>query len=174
MVRPPLNRQESRATMKIVNAEAIAELLSRAAASPRKRMNLNLHAEQTDSVGRFLNAGIAGTYVRPHRHQIERWELVTVLRGRFDVVIFTSDGVVKSRVVLGSQGASVAEIPGGEWHSVVFHAPAAVVLEVKAGPYEPQHDKEFASWAPADNDPAAAGFVSWLETAAPGDALRWQ
>ena len=141
--------------MKIVNAEAIAELLSRAAASPRKRMNLNLHAEQTDSVGRFLNAGIAGTYVRPHRHRIDRWELVTVLKGRFDVLIFTSDGVVKSRVVLGSQGASVAEIPGGEWHSVVFHAPAAVVLEVKAGPYEPQLDKEFASCA--DIDPAERG-----------------
>ncbi len=108
------------------------------------------------------------------QRRIDRWELVTVLRGRFDVLIFTSDGVVKSRVVLGSQGASVAEIAGGEWHSVVFHAPAAVVLEVKAGPYEPQLDKEFASWAPPENDPAAARFVSWLETAAPGDAVSRQ
>ena len=66
--------------MKIVTAETIAELLSRAAASPRKRMNLNLHAEPTDSVGRFLNAGIAGTYVRPHRHRIGRGELVSVLQ----------------------------------------------------------------------------------------------
>jgi cupin fold WbuC family metalloprotein len=157
--------------MKIVDPEAIAELLLRAAASPRKRMNLNLHAEQTDAVGRFLNAGIAGSYVRPHRHRIDKWELVTVLQGRFDVVIFTSDGMVKSRVVLGLQGTSVAEIPGGEWHGVIFHAPAAVVLEVKAGPYEPQLDKEFASWAPAENDPAAARFVSWLEAAAPGDTV---
>jgi cupin fold WbuC family metalloprotein len=160
--------------MKIVNAEAIAGLLCRAAASPRKRMNLNLHTDQADSVGRFLNAGIAGTYVRPHRHRIDRWELVTVLQGRFDVVIFTSDGVVKSRIVLGPQAASVAEIPGGAWHSVIFHAPAAVVLEVKAGPYDPKLDKEFASWAPAENDPTAARFVSWLETAAPGDAVSRQ
>ena len=160
--------------MKVINAETIAGLLSRAAASPRKRMNLNLHGDQTDPVSRFLNAGIAGTYVRRHRHRIDRWELVTVLQGRFDVVTFTSDGVVKSRVVLGSQGTSVAEIPGGEWHSVVFHAPAAVVLEVKAGPYEPQFDKEFASWAPAENDSAAAQFVSWIEVAAPGDAVRRQ
>ena len=154
--------------MKIVTAEAMAELLSRAAASPRKRMNLNLHAEPTDSVGRFLNAGIAGTYVRPHRHRIGRWELVSVLQGKFDVVIFASDGVVKNRVALSSDGARVAEIPGGDWHSVVFHAPAAVVLEVKAGPYEPRLDKEFASWAPPEDDPAAALFVTWLETAAPG------
>jgi hypothetical protein len=69
---------------------------------------------------------------------------------------------------------SCCQIPGGEWHSVVFHAPAAVVPEVKAGPDESQLDKEFASWAPPDNDPAAARFVSWLETAAPGDAVSRQ
>ena len=154
--------------MKIVTAETIAGLLSRAAASPRKRMNLNLHAELTDPIRRFLNAGIAGTYVRPHRHRIGKWELVSVVQGKFDLVIFTSDGVVKNRVALSSDGASVAEIPGGDWHSVVFHAPAAVVLEVKAGPYEPRLDKEFASWAPLEDDPAAALFVTWLETAAPG------
>ena len=155
--------------MKIVTAETIAGLLSRAAASPRKRMNLNLHAELTDPIRRFLNAGIAGTYVRPHCHRIGKWELVSVLQGKLDLVIFASDGVVKNRVALGSDGASVAEIPGGDWHSVVFHAPAAVVLEVKAGPYEPRLDKEFASWAPLEDDPAAALFVAWLETAATGE-----
>ena len=59
--------------LKIVTAETIAELVSRVAASPRKRMNFNLH-NPTDSVCRFLNAGIAGTYVRPHRHQIDKSE----------------------------------------------------------------------------------------------------
>jgi cupin fold WbuC family metalloprotein len=155
--------------MKIVTAEMIAELLSRAAASPRKRMNLNLHAELTDPISRFLNAGIVGTYVRPHRHRSGKWELVSVLQGRCDLVIFTSEGVLENRVPLSSEGTGVAEIPGGDWHSVVFHAPAAVVLEVKAGPYEPPLDKEFASWAPPENDPAAASFVTWLEAAALGE-----
>jgi cupin fold WbuC family metalloprotein len=65
--------------MKVVAAETIAELLSRAAASPRKRMNFNLHAELTDTTNRFLNTGIAGTYVRPHRHRIGKWELLSVV-----------------------------------------------------------------------------------------------
>jgi cupin fold WbuC family metalloprotein len=155
--------------MKIVTAETIGELLSRAGASPRKRMNLNLHSEPTDPICRFLNAGIAGTYVRPHRHRIGKWELVSVLQGKFDLVIFTSDGVVKSRVALSSEGANVAEIPGGEWHGAVFHAPAAVVLEVKPGPYEPLLDKEFATWAPSEDELAVPAFVRWLETAAPGE-----
>jgi cupin fold WbuC family metalloprotein len=131
-------------------------------------MNLNLHAEPTDAASRFLNAGLAGTYVRPHRHRAGKWELVTVLQGRFDCVIFTPDGVVNNRVTLSAEGASLVEISGGEWHSVVFHAPAAVVLEVRPGPYDAQLDKEFASWAVQENDPAAALFVTWLETAAIG------
>jgi cupin fold WbuC family metalloprotein len=135
--------------MKIITADTVAELLSRAAASPR------------------INAGIAGTYVRPHRHRIGKWELLSVVQGKFDVVIFTSDRVVKNRVALSSEATRVVEIPGGDWHSVVFHAPAAIVLEVKAGPYKPLLDKEFASWAP----PAATLFVTRLEAAAPGERL---
>ena len=134
--------------MKIVTTEAIEELLTRAATAPRKRLNLNLHAEPSDPINRFLNAGLAGTYVRPHRHRIGKWELLNVLQGRLDVVIFTSNGDVNSRLALGAKGPSLVEIYGGEWHSFVFHAPAAVVLEVKPGPYEPQFDKEFAQWAP--------------------------
>jgi cupin fold WbuC family metalloprotein len=155
--------------MKIVNQKTVEELLFRAAYSPRKRMNFNLHDQSSDPIGRFLNAGIAGTYVRPHRHRIDRWELISAVQGKCALLIFTSDGVVRDRIALSSQDVTVAEIPGGEWHSVVFHAPAAVVLEVKAGPYEPQLDKEFASWAPTEDDPSAGRFVTWLEAAAPGD-----
>jgi hypothetical protein len=76
-----------------------------------------------------------------------------------------------NRIALSFEGASVAEIPGGTWHGAVFHAPGAVILEVKPGPYEPRLDKEFASWAPPEDDPAAARFVNWIETAAPGERV---
>jgi cupin fold WbuC family metalloprotein len=155
--------------MKIVAAETVAELLVQAAVAPRKRLNLNLHAEPSDPVNRFLNAGIAGTYIRPHRHRVGKWELLNLLQGRLDVVIFTSNGKIYSRLSLDPNGPSLIEIDGGEWHSFLFYAPAAVVLEVKPGPYEPQFDKEFAGWAPTEDDPRAISFLSWLESAAPGD-----
>jgi cupin fold WbuC family metalloprotein len=97
---------------------------------------------------------------------------LNVVQGRLDVVIFSSEGEIKGRFPLGSEGASVVEIPGGDWHGIVFHAPAAVVLEVKPGPYEPQLDKEFSDWAPVEDDPAAAVFVTWLESASLGEAWR--
>jgi cupin fold WbuC family metalloprotein len=156
-------------SMKIVTAEAIAALVARAAEVPRKRMNLNLHAAPEDPINRFLNAGLAGTYVRPHRHRRDKWELLSLLQGRIDVLIFGPHGEVRDRTVLFSGGASVMEISGGEWHSLVFGAPAAVLLEVKPGPYEPDLDKEFAAWAPAEGSIEAASFTTWLETAAPGD-----
>jgi cupin fold WbuC family metalloprotein len=140
--------------------------------STRKRMNLNLHAELSDPISRFINAGHVGTYVRPHRHRIGRWELVSVLQGSLDLVIFTSGGQLKDRFTLSAEGTSLAEIPGGDWHTFVFHSPAAVVLEVKPGPYEPQFDKEFADWAPAEGDPTAALFVTWLNSAELGDLWR--
>ena len=159
----------------IITPETITELLSQAAASPRKRANLNLHTELADPTGRFLNAGLSGTYVCPHRHRIGWWELLTAIQGQLDVLIFTSDGIVKERIALSLGGSSVVEIPGGVWHSAVFQAPAAVVLEIKRGPYEPELDKEFAAWAPPEGDPASAAFARWLETAVPGEkaAGRW-
>jgi cupin fold WbuC family metalloprotein len=131
--------------MKIVTPEAIAALVARAADSPRRRMNLNLHPEPSDPIGRFLNAGLPGTYVRPDRHRIGKWELVTLLRGELDIVIFNRNGEITNRFAFSLEGASLFEIPGGEWDTVVFHAPAAIVLEVKPGPYEPDLDKNLPS-----------------------------
>ena len=155
--------------MKIVTKETMADLLVRATVAPRKRVNLNLHAELSDPVNRFLNAGVPGNYVQPHRHRLGKWELLNVLQGSLEVIFFTSDGEVKTRVALALNDQSLIEIDGGEWHSLVFHAPAAVVLEVKPGPYELQLDKEFAKWAPSEADPKAPFFQSWLETAMPGE-----
>src|SRR5690348_13064021 len=116
--------------MKIVSSEMIAGLLAKAGSAPRKRMNLNLHAEPGDPINRFLNAGLQGSYVRPHRHRKGKWELLNVLQGRLDVLIFTPEGEVKNRASLSPTGQGVVEICGGEWHGVVFGAPAAVILEV--------------------------------------------
>lgn len=156
--------------MKIVTAEMIADLLAQASIAPRKRVNLNLHAELSDPINRFLNAGIFGTYVQPHRHRIGKWELLNAIRGKLDIVIFTAHGEVKHRAALSSSGSNPVEISGGDWHSFFFHAPAAVVLEIKPGPYEPDLDKEFAKWAPREGDPASVSFLSWLEHAAVGEA----
>jgi hypothetical protein len=92
-----------------------------------------------------------------------------VLQGKLDLLTFAADGEVRSRISLGSGGANLIEIPGGDWHSFVFHSPGAVVLEIKPGPYERDLDKEFATWAPPEGCSSVVSFTAWLETATEGD-----
>jgi cupin fold WbuC family metalloprotein len=155
--------------MKTITSDTISDLLARAADTGRRRTNLNLHPGPGDPINRFLNAGLAGTYVRPHRHRIDRWELINVLRGSLELLTFEPDGKVKLRLALDPERTCLIEIPGGEWHTLIFRPPGAAVLEVKPGPYEPQFDKEFAGWAPSEDDPAAPVFATWLESAGAGE-----
>jgi cupin fold WbuC family metalloprotein len=125
-------------TLQRIDARMMDELAARAQASPRRRQNLNLHPQLDDPIQRFLNAGEPDTYIRPHRHRPAYWELVTVLRGRIDALLFDDHGVVIQRhAMLAGSGI---EIPGATWHSFVFVEPGTVALEVKPGPYDAQRD----------------------------------
>ena len=79
--------------LNLVGCELVGELSARAAASPRRRANHNLHPELADPVQRFLNAMEPGTYVRPHRHMAPepKWELFVVLDG--EVVVHDAAGL---------------------------------------------------------------------------------
>jgi len=155
----------------LLDAPIVDDLVARAAASPRRRQNLNLHAELSDPIQRFLNAGEPGSYVRPHRHRAGRWEMFVVLRGAMDVFLFGDDGAIAQRVALRAGSGSVIEISGGTWHSFTFVAPATVGLEIKPGPYIAETDKEFAAWAPSEGEPGAERMLAWLVTAQAGE--RW-
>jgi len=155
-----------------VDGGTIADLVARMRASPRGRLNLNLHPQLSDPIQRFVNAGQPGSYVRPHRHQSDRWELVLSLRGSIDAVIFDDLGGVLRRLPLRAGAEGVIEIAGGVWHSFVFVAPDSIAFEVKPGPYDAATDKQFARWAPAEGSPAAADCARWLATAAVGAVWR--
>lgn len=155
-----------------LDERAIDDLVARAATSPRRRLNLNLHASPADPIQRFLNAGAPGSYVRPHRHAASRWELFTALRGRIAVILFDDAGAVTRRHRLEAGTGELIEIPGGTWHSFVFALPGSVALEVKPGPYVAASDKEMAAWAPGEGEATAPACAAWLEAAQPG--ARWR
>lgn len=159
-------------TIKFLDRDAIDEFAARARLSPRRRLNLNLHPQLSDPIQRFLNAGEPGSYVRPHRHASQRWEMFAVLRGRIDVLVFSDDGSVMQRIELQASTGSVVEISGGSWHSFVFASRGTVTLEIKPGPYDAQSDKEFAAWAPREEEPGAERCAQWLATASAGQ--RWE
>lgn len=155
--RPSLN-------IKSVDQAQIAKLIQVAEESKRKRTNYNLHPNLDDPVNRFFNVMLPGTYVRPHRHSTEdRWELFVIVHGEAIVVCFDDNGILLSRHTLNPDSASVAiEIPANTWHSIAITQDKTVLFESKPGPYLAVNDKDFAQWAPKENENGTREFINWF------------
>jgi cupin fold WbuC family metalloprotein len=126
-------------------------------------MNHNFHRNAADNPHRFLNALARGTYSVPHRHLVPpKAETFVALQGEVAVFLFEDDGRVAARHVLGRDGLHGIDIPPGVWHSVAAVSESAICFEVKPGPYEASNDKEFAPFAPAEGDAAAAAYLERL------------
>lgn len=138
------------------------DALSRAAAdSPRRRLNLNMHADYADPCQRLFNAVEPDSYLRPHRHtEPPKPECFVAIRGRFHVLIFADDGTISERIDLAPGGPVAAvEVPAGVWHAIVALEPGSIFFETKPGPYTPLTDKDFASWAPAEGSIEACAYL---------------
>jgi len=148
-----------------VDERQVAELLAQAASADRRRSHILLHADHQDQVQRLLIGLEPESYVRPHVHS-EQWEMLVLLRGSLDVLIFGPEGQLAQRLAM-NLAAPVVQIPRGTWHGAVARS-ASVVMEVKPGPYRAN---EFAAWAPEEGAAMAAAFVPWAASASVGE--RW-
>lgn len=143
----------------------IDDLIADATANPRRRQHRNIHSSYADPSQRFFNALCRDSYIAPHRHSgTSDEETLIAIRGSFLAVLFEDDGSIAQVDRCGEGDQNVgAVIPTGHWHTIVPLSETAVIFEVKAGPFDPQRAKEFASWAPAENDPAASDYRMHLE-----------
>jgi cupin fold WbuC family metalloprotein len=149
--------------VKLITASLFDSVADLASASPRRRMNHNFHSGPADNPHRFLNVLLSGTYIRPHRHSDPpKSESFLVLEGAADVILFDDRGAITARHRIGGDSAEGrlwgVDIAPGVWHTVVARTSRVVCFEVKPGPWEPATDKEFAAWAPPENDPSAAAY----------------
>jgi len=160
-----------KARIKHADGAALTALAEQAAASSRRRKNLNLHEALDDPVQRFINAFEPDTYVRPHRHA-DKWELFVLLQGAAAVMTFDEIGRVDERVELNTaNGARVIEIPQARWHTLVSLATGTVLFEVKRGPYDPNIPADYAPWSPAEGSAQASAYVGRLRQATPGTSV---
>jgi cupin fold WbuC family metalloprotein len=154
--------------VKIFSALQLNELVCRAEASPRLRQHHNIHKTYEEPCQRLFNAIEPGSYIRPHRHlSVPRDELLVAIRGLMALVIFDDSGQVQQVVRFGSEkyGADLAvgvEIDPATWHTVVALVPGALLMEVKAGPFEPAHPKDLAEWAPPEGSARVPEFLQKL------------
>ena len=83
------------------------------------------------------------------------------------LITFDDKGSVIDILRFGSQKyggdlAAGAEVPANTWHTVVALEPGCVLLEVKAGPFDPSQPKDLAPWAPEEASARAQGFLQVL------------
>ena len=120
----------------------------------RLRCNYNLHQE-TDAVQRFLNVLQPGTYVRPHRHCREQkgsgFECFLVLQGAIGLLVLNEEGDLLEKEILRANGpVKGIELAENQFHTLVALEPDSVIFELKQGPYQPSHDKDFITNFPPE------------------------
>ena len=120
----------------ILNDELLDKVTAEAQASPRLRMNFNLHESLDAKAQRLINVLLPGTVLPIHRHR-HTAETYVLLRGKMYVVLYDGTGAQVERYLLDPAiGNYGVQIPKGQWHTVEVIEPSAI-FEVKDGPYMP-------------------------------------
>ena len=145
--------------------QLVEEAIQASRLSPRRRMILPLHKSAADPLHRMFNALQPGTYIRPHRHsQPPKAESIVMLRGRIVYFTFDEHGAITAQHDLRAGGPAFGiDTEPGVFHTFLAAEPDTIVFEVKPGPYLRATDKDFAAWAPAENDPEATVYLRQLE-----------
>ena len=121
---------------RIVDSVLIEEMLRKAEASPRRRAHMNFHESLEEPIHRLLIGAMPDTVFPIHRHR-DKFELLTVLSGKVEVLFYEPDGTVSCRRMLGPEcDCRAVEIPPGVFHCDLVREPS-VMMEVKPGPYVP-------------------------------------
>ena len=159
--------------MKSIDTALYEGMRVEAQRTSRRRVHHCLHVSQDDPVQRLVVDMEPGTYIRPHCHRTPaKWELFLCLAGRGSVLLFDDAGLLTEKVAIGAGGPRYGvEIAAGVWHTLIIEEPGTLLVEIKPGPYAVLPEEDFAPWAPAEGEAAAAGFEAALHGLAVGKAV---
>lgn len=131
----------------IITQAILDNLTAQAKASPRLRMNMDLRNSPEDKSQRMLNAIEPGSPMPIHRHNNSS-ETVVCLRGRLIEEFYDElERICTDAIELSPNGPVVAiNIPKGQWHTVRALESGTVLLEMKDGPYDPQHPADILAY----------------------------
>lgn len=120
----------------------IEQVSFEAKASPRLRMNYNLHRSFEDQVQRMFNALEPGTEIPIARHPNSN-ETLIMLRGKLRVLIYDDAKNVIEDVIIAPNTDNIGyHIPKGTWHKVESLESGTVCFETREGPYAPVAEED--------------------------------
>ncbi|WP_310592216.1 WbuC family cupin fold metalloprotein [Bacteroides clarus] len=122
--------------IELITQSLIDDVVKKAKASPRLRMNYNLHSDLSDKCQRFINAMEPGTIIPIHHHHVA--EVYILLQGRLKIMIYDDKAVETQAYILDRKDGDYGiQIPLNTWHSVEVLEEGTVIMEIKEGPYVP-------------------------------------
>ena len=154
--------------MKFFSKGFLDELTIKARANKRGRQHSNIHDAYHEPCQRLFNAIEPGSYIRPHRHTTDpKIETLVAVRGIIALITFNEQGEIRKVIRFGSEKHSLVsavgvEVPANTWHTVVALESGSVLLELKAGPFDPSLAKDLAPWAPLEGSPSAVQYLEEL------------
>lgn len=160
----PLALPEPSGDIVFCDAALLATGFEASRKSPRLRVMQPIHRTNAGRVQRLINFMQPGSYVRPHRHtRPHAIETVIVIHGAIALFLFDDDGAVQNGACLSAgHPGCLADLEPNVWHTLLPLDNDTALVEIKAGPYDAPTDKEFAPWAPAEDDPSADGYRRML------------
>lgn len=154
--------------MKLFDSEYFQRLVSQAKSNSRGRQHCNIHHSYEEPCQRLFNAIEPESYIRPHRHTTDpREELLIAIRGKMALFTFNDSGEVTRMIPLVAHARDFStsvgvEVSSDVWHTVIALESGSVLLEVKAGPFDPGQPKDLAPWAPEEGTIHAKNFLDLL------------
>jgi cupin fold WbuC family metalloprotein len=153
--------------VKVFSMEYLDHLVTQAKKSPRLRQHSNIHSDYVDPCQRLFNAIEPDSYIRPHQHGVET---LFAIRGLMALIVFNNDGAIEQVQRFGinfsSSSLNIAagtETPSHKWHTVVSLESGSILMEIKAGPFDPNMPKSLAPWAPEEGTSYGANYLSQLK-----------
>ncbi len=146
-----------------IGAEEITLLKSAVAQSRNGRVRINAHMNKDDMLHEMFIAIRPDSYIRPHKHP-NKSESFHLVYGAVDIVVFEDDGEIRQIVPLAAGDPARAfyyRMSKPFFHTLVIRSDLLVVHEITSGPFQPS-ETVFASFAPEDSDPSAAGYNAAL------------
>ena len=126
-----------------LDKEFLSNIKNEAKSSPRKRAHLNLHSNYKEKVQRLFISLEKDSFVKPHYHNLShQWEMFVVLEGILEIKIYSFDGVILEKFLIGSgQECQAIELEPKDIHSLKCISDNALILEIKEGPFDADNAK---------------------------------
>lgn len=120
-----------------------------AAQHPKLRARLLLHQAHDSPVQEMIIVAHRDSYVRAHRHPIDRSESYHLMHGELDVRIYSDAGRLERAFRLTKE-CPFYRVRGGWYHEPKPVSEWVTYHEVFTGPFDKERDVQYAPWAESE------------------------